>query len=63
MMNSGLLRIANCEAAASIAALLLLVIAQRYIAERPRARQNMGQIVKTWVNVLGLNDPYKNYMA
>ena len=26
-------------------------------------RQNMGQIVKTWVKVLGLNDPYRNHMA
>jgi hypothetical protein len=24
--------------------------------------QNMGQIVKTWVKVLGLNDPYRSYM-
>ena len=23
----------------------------------------MGQIVKTWVKVLGLNDPYRNHMA
>jgi hypothetical protein len=25
-------------------------------------RQNMGQIVKTWVKVLGLNDPYERFI-